>query len=92
MTWALFGADSSSSRDLIAPSSCFLFFIVLVVAAIGLSVSLLARARAARRNVVGRKVEQIAREFPDEVRAWGGPEALRNPHTVRAMIVKMEQQ
>jgi hypothetical protein len=89
MTLALFGAESS--RDLIAPSLCFLFFIVLVVAAIGLSVSLFVRARAGRRNVIGTKVEQIARDFPDEVRAWGGPVALRNPQTVRAIIAKLER-
>jgi hypothetical protein len=89
MGLALLGA--SSSMEIISPLLCLVFFVVLVVAAIGLSASLLARARAGRRTVIRRKIDQLARDFPDEVRAWGGPQALQNPQTVRAIIAKLER-
>jgi len=76
--------------EIISPLLCFLFFGVLVLAAIGLSVSLIGRARSNRRRAIRRKIEQLARDFPDEVRAWGGPEALESPQTVRAIVTKLE--
>ena len=77
--------------EVLSPLICFLFFTVLVVAAIGLSMSLIGRARSNRRRAVHRKIEQIARDFPDEVRAWGGSDALKNPQTVRAIIANLER-
>jgi hypothetical protein len=45
---------------------------------------------SAANSPVSRKIAQIARDFPDEVRAWGGKQAFRNPSTVRAIIEKLE--
>lgn len=76
--------------EVLGPIICVLFFAVTLLAAIGLSVSLIGRARSNRRHLAHRKIAQIAQDFPDEVRAWGGAEALRDLHTVRAIIAKLE--
>jgi hypothetical protein len=42
----------------------------------------LARARQALRD----GLQELTAEFPDDVRAWGGPAVLRNPATARAVL------
>ena len=36
------------------------------------------------------KIRQIARDYPDEVRAWGGATVLQDPRAVQALIAKLE--
>lgn len=73
---------------------CFLFFLVFMFTAVALIVSLIARRRnnpaQVRRAAMKRKIAQIERDFPDEVRAWGGAEALEDPAALRAIIAKLE--
>src|SRR5262245_33113687 len=73
---------------------CLLIFVVLAFTLVALIVGILIRrsqARNAAQSPEARKIAQIARDFPDEVRAWGGADALRSPQNVRALIAKLER-
>lgn len=66
----------------------FLFF--LVIGATMVTVALARRSQFDRNLILQRKINEIAHEFPDQVRAWGGKEVLRDPQQVQAIIARLE--
>jgi hypothetical protein len=46
--------------------------------------------RVRQRWRLGDPVLRLAEGFPDELLAWGGPEALRDPATLRGLITRLE--
>ena len=46
--------------------------------------------RVRQRWRLGDPVLRLAEGFPDELLAWGGPEALRDPATLRGLIARLE--
>jgi hypothetical protein len=48
------------------------------------------RKRARHRRDLGDPLGTLAEEFPDELRSWGGPDALRHRGTLRNVIARWE--
>jgi len=71
----------------------FAFLAVLVFAGliVGLILTNIAKqSRTARERAAEDKARQIVHDFPDEVRAWGGRDVLRDPKKLQEIIAKLE--
>jgi hypothetical protein len=65
-----------------------LAFLVLLSIAVGLAA--VRWGRTVPPDPIRAKAWQIARDFPDQVHAWGGPKVLEDPRAVQAIRRRLD--